>query len=184
MIAPFGGFINGIAFNRPVAAIRCSHPAALRRSERSRRCRRAPTRRRNGTITVGQEAFNILNAQFTAGLLAPVETALGQGLGLSSVNLTLGYYGNVGVTATRLLGQDRKRDLCDDLRAPADPVVRRQIRSERVHVGDAQLFLPDRTNQALRAAGQRASAPRTNSCSASRCSATAASASRSRRISV
>ena len=60
---------------------------------------------RYGTITVGQEAFNILNAQFAAGLLAPVENAIGQGLGLSSVNLTLGYYGNVGVTATRLLGK-------------------------------------------------------------------------------
>ena len=57
------------------------------------------------TITVGQEAFNLLNAQFTAGLLAPVETTLGQGLGLSSINLTLGYYGNVGFTATRLLGK-------------------------------------------------------------------------------
>ena len=57
------------------------------------------------TITVGQEAFNILNAQFTAGLLAPLESTLGQGLGLSSLNLTLGYYGNVGFTATRLLGK-------------------------------------------------------------------------------
>ena len=60
---------------------------------------------RNGTITVGQEAFNLLNAQFAAGLLAPVENALGQGLGFSSVNLTLGYYGNVGVQATRVLGK-------------------------------------------------------------------------------
>ena len=57
------------------------------------------------SITVGQEAFNILNAQFTAGLLAPLESTLGQGLGLSSINLTLGYYGNVGFTATRLLGR-------------------------------------------------------------------------------
>ena len=57
------------------------------------------------SITVGQEAFNLLNAQFTAGLLSPLETTLGQGLGLSSINLTLGYYGNVGFTASRLLGK-------------------------------------------------------------------------------
>ena len=37
--------------------------------------------------------------------LSPVETVFGQGLGLSSVNLTLGYYGNVGLTASRLLGR-------------------------------------------------------------------------------
>jgi hypothetical protein len=104
MIAPFGGFINGIAFNNqspyqvqspagftPLGALSPLPPGAYQTS--------------NGAITVGQEAFNILNAQFTAGLLAPLETALGSGLGLSSVNLTLGYYGNVGFTATRLLGK-------------------------------------------------------------------------------
>ena len=47
----------------------------------------------------------MLNAQFTAGLLSPFENTLGQGLGLSSINLTLGYYGNVGFTASRLLGK-------------------------------------------------------------------------------
>jgi hypothetical protein len=37
--------------------------------------------------------------------LSPFETTVGQGLGLSSINLTLGYYGNVGLSATRLLGR-------------------------------------------------------------------------------
>jgi hypothetical protein len=104
MIAPFGGFINGIAFNgqspyqvqspggiTPYGALSPLPPGAYQT--------------RSSTITAGQEAFNILNAQFSAGLLSPVENVLGQGLGLSSVNLTLGYYGNVGVTATRVLGK-------------------------------------------------------------------------------
>jgi hypothetical protein len=103
LIAPFGGFVGGIAFSRqsmlarqqpngitPLGALSPIPTVSL--AQRS-------------TITVGQEAFNILNAQFAAGLLAPLESTLGQGLGLSSVNLTLGYYGNVGFTATRLLGK-------------------------------------------------------------------------------
>jgi hypothetical protein len=103
LIAPFGGFFSGISFSRqsmlarqqpgnitPLGTLSPIPNVALPQ---------------NSNITVGQEAFNILNAQFTAGLLAPVETTLGQGLGLSSVNLTLGYYGNVGLTATRLLGK-------------------------------------------------------------------------------
>jgi hypothetical protein len=103
LIAPFGGFVGGVAFSRqgmlaqqqvngitPLGAV--SPIPNVTVSQRS-------------TITVGQEAFNLLNAQFTAGLLSPLETTLGQGLGLSSINLTLGYYGNVGFTATRLLGK-------------------------------------------------------------------------------
>ncbi len=62
--------------------------------------------RQNGTLTIGQEAFNILNAQFASGLLAPVETALGTTLGLSDVNLTLDYTGNFGVNFRRLLAKN------------------------------------------------------------------------------
>ncbi len=58
-----------------------------------------------GTFSAGQEAFNILNAQFAAGLLNPVEGALSQGLGVQNVNLTLDYWGNVGFSASRLLGK-------------------------------------------------------------------------------
>jgi hypothetical protein len=103
LIAPFGGFVGGIGY-----------------SSRSTLARQQPggitplgtvspipnvILPQNSSITVGQEAFNIVNAQFTAGLLAPFESTLGQSLGLSSVNFTLGYYGNVGFTATRLLGK-------------------------------------------------------------------------------
>jgi hypothetical protein len=105
MIAPFGGFINGIAFNNQ-SPYQVQSPGGFTPLGALSPLPGGIYQTHSGTITVGQEAFNILNAQFTAGLLAPVETALGQGLGLSSVNLTLGYYGNVGVTATRLLGKD------------------------------------------------------------------------------
>jgi hypothetical protein len=100
MIAPFGGFISGIGFTEQVQSPGGFTPLGALAPVPNLR-----NQTRYGTITVGQEAFNILNAQFAAGLLAPVENAIGQGLGLSSVNLTLGYYGNVGVTATRLLGK-------------------------------------------------------------------------------
>jgi hypothetical protein len=58
-----------------------------------------------GSVSVGEEAFNILNAQFAAGLLSPVESALSQGLGFDSVSLTVDYYGDVGFSATRFLGR-------------------------------------------------------------------------------
>jgi hypothetical protein len=103
LIAPFGGFVGGIGFSRqgmlaqqqpngitPIGAVAPIPNVSV--AQRS-------------SITVGQEAFNLLNAQFTAGLLSPLETTLGQGLGLSSINLTLGYYGNVGFSASRLLGK-------------------------------------------------------------------------------
>lgn len=63
-------------------------------------------RRQNGTLTVGQEAFSILNAQFANGLLAPLESALGSSLGLTDVNLTLDYTGNFGINFRRILAKD------------------------------------------------------------------------------
>jgi hypothetical protein len=104
MLAPFGGFLGGIAFNS-AGALQVQSPGGITPYGAVQPLPGIYDLQRNGTITVGQEAFNILNAQFTAGLLGPVESALGQGLGLSSVNLSLGYYGNVGVTATRVLGK-------------------------------------------------------------------------------
>jgi hypothetical protein len=55
-------------------------------------------------VTIGQEAFSILNAQFANGLLAPLETALGSTLGISEVNLTVDYGGNLGINLRRPLG--------------------------------------------------------------------------------
>ncbi len=103
LIAPFGGFVNGIAYS-PQSVLARQQPNGITPLGNVSPIPNVGLQQRS-TITVGQEAFNLLNAQFTAGLLAPVETTLGQGLGLSSVNLTLGYYGNVGFTATRLLGK-------------------------------------------------------------------------------
>lgn len=103
LIAPFGGFVSGISFNRQQMLAR-QQPSGITPLGTLSPIPNV-TLPQNSNITVGQEAFNILNAQFTAGLLAPVESTLGQGLGLSSVNVTLGHYGNVGLTATRLLGK-------------------------------------------------------------------------------
>jgi len=103
LIAPFGGFVNGIAFTQQ-SALAQQQPNGITPLGTLSPIPNVALQQRSN-ITVGQEAFNVLNAQFTAGLLAPVETTLGQGLGLSSINLTLGYYGNVGFTATRLLGK-------------------------------------------------------------------------------
>jgi TamB, inner membrane protein subunit of TAM complex len=103
LIAPFGGFVNGIGYSRE-AMLAPQQPNGVTPLGTLSPIPNVGLQQRS-TITVGQEAFNLLNAQFTAGLLAPVETTLGQGLGLSSINLTLGYYGNVGFTATRLLGK-------------------------------------------------------------------------------
>jgi autotransporter translocation and assembly factor TamB len=103
MIAPFGGFLgrtNSIpgggatAINgTPVYGALSPVPGAQSIG--------APV----SGISVGEEAFNILNAQFAAGLLSPLEGALSSGLGFESVDLTVDYYGNVGFTATRILGK-------------------------------------------------------------------------------
>jgi hypothetical protein len=103
LIAPFGGFLGGISFSRQQILAR-QQPSGITPLGTLSPIPNV-TLSQSSSITVGQEAFNILNAQFTAGLLAPFESTIGQGLGLSSVNLTLGYYGNVGFTATRLLGK-------------------------------------------------------------------------------
>ena len=63
-------------------------------------------RRENGTLTVGQEAFNILSAQFSGSVLSPIESLLGNELGFSDLNFTVDYTGNFGLSLRRLLGQN------------------------------------------------------------------------------
>ncbi|HTV92554.1 MAG TPA: translocation/assembly module TamB domain-containing protein [Verrucomicrobiae bacterium] len=96
MIAPFGGVIlsgQNYAPTQPGAPGAGPIPGAQ------------PIGGTSSAITAGQEAFNIVNAQFAAGLLSPIEGALSQGLGVQNVNLTLDYYGNVGFSASRFLGK-------------------------------------------------------------------------------
>jgi hypothetical protein len=103
LIAPFGGFLGGVPF-RNQSAFTVQQPSGVTPLGQLSPIPNV-TLVQGSNITIGQEAFNLLNAQFTAGILSPVENVVGQGLGLSSVNLTLGYYGNVGVSATRTLGK-------------------------------------------------------------------------------
>ena len=99
LIAPFGGFVGGVAFDSTLNGQTVGTapgteplPGLLK-----------PTT--YGQITLSQEAFNILNAQFTAGLLSPLENALSQGLGFNDFSLTVDYYGNVGFSARKELGR-------------------------------------------------------------------------------
>ncbi len=101
MIAPFGGLINGTGFVPGLAGSQSTELGALSPIPGAQPGQTTAT----GTLNVGQEAFNILNAQFTAGLLSPFESALSEGLGVQNVNLTVDYFGNVGFTAQKILGK-------------------------------------------------------------------------------
>jgi hypothetical protein len=102
MLAPLGGFVSGIQFSNPYEVQIPGGAAPV--------VNNAPVPggvfvQQNGTLTVSQEAFSILNAQFGTAILSPVENAIGEALGLSDVNLTLGYFGNVGISVRRVFGK-------------------------------------------------------------------------------
>ncbi len=107
LLLPLGGLIGPIQFTDTGAVL---PPGQLKGAPIPDMIGLLPpnvlVQRQNGSLTIGQEAFNILNAQFASGLLAPIENALGTGLGLSDVNLTLDYTGNFGVNFRRLLAKN------------------------------------------------------------------------------
>jgi hypothetical protein len=59
-----------------------------------------------GTFALSQEASSLINAQFTARLLAPVEQGIGSAFGLSDLAINVAPSGNVGVQARQLLGNN------------------------------------------------------------------------------
>lgn len=59
-----------------------------------------------GTFALSQEASTLINAQFTARLLAPIEQGLGSAFGLSDLSINVAPTGSVGVQARRLLGNN------------------------------------------------------------------------------
>jgi len=59
-----------------------------------------------GTFALSQEASSLINAQFTARLLAPIEQGLGSAFGLSDLSINVAPTGSVGVQARRLLGNN------------------------------------------------------------------------------
>ncbi len=59
-----------------------------------------------GTFALSQEASSLINAQFTARLLAPIEQGLGSAFGLSDLSINVAPTGTVGVQARRLLGNN------------------------------------------------------------------------------
>lgn len=102
MIAPFSSLLGGVAYAP-------GYTATINGITPYGALNPVPGARAIGTTsapgTIGQEAFNLLNTQFTAGVLTNVESALSQSLGLSDLNLNVDYYGNVGLSVTRLLGK-------------------------------------------------------------------------------
>lgn len=74
--------------------------------------------RAGGNQVVGEEAFGVVDAQFTRALLMPLETAFGQALGLSNVNVNFNYGGNVNVSARKLLGKTVNAVYASDVSYP------------------------------------------------------------------
>jgi hypothetical protein len=61
------------------------------------------------TFSIQNEAVSLLNAQVTQRVLAPLESFLGGGLGLTDLQLTVDYGGRAGFTARQLIS--KKRDV-------------------------------------------------------------------------
>jgi len=57
-----------------------------------------------GVINFNQEAFSVLNGQFTQRFLAPLERVLGGALNLTDLELTVDYGGGVGYTMLKQIG--------------------------------------------------------------------------------
>lgn len=57
-----------------------------------------------GVINFNQEAFSLLNGQFTQRFLAPMERVLGGALNLTDLELTVDYGGGVGYTMLKQIG--------------------------------------------------------------------------------
>ncbi len=106
LLLPLGGLVGPIQFTDTGVVLPAGQLAGAPEPGTGALLPDVLVRRQNGTLTVGQEAFNILNAQFTTGILAPVESALSNTLGLSDVNLTVDYTGSFGVSLRRLLAQN------------------------------------------------------------------------------
>ncbi len=58
-----------------------------------------------GTINFNQEAFSLLNGQFTQRFLAPFERFLGGALNLTDIELTVDYGGGIGYNALKQIGK-------------------------------------------------------------------------------
>ncbi|GAC1498840.1 MAG: hypothetical protein NVS1B14_02000 [Vulcanimicrobiaceae bacterium] len=102
MLTPLGA-ISGIQFDPNGNPVPPGQLAGAPAAGNAQPLPPGAVRRQNGTLTVGQEAFNILNAQFARSLLMPLENALGGSLGFSSVDLSLDYTGALGLSVRRPL---------------------------------------------------------------------------------
>ncbi|GAC1652225.1 MAG: hypothetical protein NVS9B12_01410 [Vulcanimicrobiaceae bacterium] len=100
MLTPLGA-IGGLTFDTNGNAVQPGQLAGAPPQGSGQPLPPGAFRHQAGTLSIGQEAFNILNAQFAHNLLTPIENALSGTLGLSSVDLTIDYVGNVGLAVRR-----------------------------------------------------------------------------------
>ncbi|MBV9271583.1 MAG: translocation/assembly module TamB domain-containing protein, partial [Candidatus Eremiobacteraeota bacterium] len=106
LLLPFGGLVGPIQFTDTGVIL---PPGELRGAPLPGTGALLPNifvERQGGQVTLSQEAFSILNAQFAQGLLSPLESVLGNSLGLSDVNLTIDYSGTFGVNFRRNLARN------------------------------------------------------------------------------
>jgi hypothetical protein len=107
LLLPFGGFVTSVQFTDTGQII---PPGQLKGAPPPGSGALLPQQlgllRQTGTLTIGQEAFNVLNAQFATGIFGPIERVLSNSLGFSDVNFTIDYSGNVGMQLQRRLSHD------------------------------------------------------------------------------
>jgi hypothetical protein len=106
LLLPLGGLVGPIQFTQTGVILPAGQLAGAPAAGTGAPLPNIFVQRQNGTLTIGQEAFNILNAQFANGLLSPVQNALSSTLGLSDVNLSVDYTGAVGINLQRPLFRD------------------------------------------------------------------------------
>ena len=124
MIAPFGGFISGIGFNAQ-SPYQVQSPGGITPYGTLSPLPPGAYQTHTSTITAGQEAFNLLNAQFTAGpARRRSRTPSGRAWALQRQPHArlLRKRRRYGHPPAR---EERQRDLCHHLRPAANPVVRR-----------------------------------------------------------
>jgi hypothetical protein len=76
------------------------------------------TRATTSNRLMNAEAFSLVNAQFARALLAPLETAFGQALGLVNLNVDFDYVGGVNLRARKLLGKTVNAVYASDVSYP------------------------------------------------------------------
>ncbi|MBV9270561.1 MAG: hypothetical protein JO165_05670, partial [Candidatus Eremiobacteraeota bacterium] len=140
LLLPFGGLVGPIQFTDTGVIL---PPGELRGAPLPGTGALLPNifvERQGGQVTLSQEAFSILNAQFAQGLLSPLESVLGNSLGLSDVNLTIDYSGTFGVNFRRNLARNLYAVYATTLGTPVRQTVGLQYQPTQYTVAQISYF--------------------------------------------